>query len=152
MNLSIPNVTTQMKLVEQYFPTALFVFHHFRKFNLEFSLMLLLLFLRMEGLVLLNTYHTLLQTRWTPRILFSILRLLCIVSFFQFPKVVTDVSHRGVFRKQAVYHQFMGLFFCTFDIMLFWFTLACLADFPVSEEKKLSILCARTRQVVLFPQ
>ena len=80
-----------------------------------------------------GTYHTLLQTRRNPGILLGILRLLSLVlvSFFQFTKVVPDVSHRGVFGKQAVHHQFVGCFLYTLDIMFLWFAFAGLADFSV---------------------
>lgn len=87
-----------------------------------------------------GTYHALLEARWNPGILFGILGLLSLVfvSFFQFAEVVTDVSNRGVFREQAVYHQLMGLFFNTLDVMFLGFTLACFADFPVSQQNSKS--------------
>jgi len=43
------------------------------------------------------------------------------------------VPNRGVFREQTVYHKTMGLLFHTLDIMFLRFTLACFADFSVSE-------------------
>ena len=46
------------------------------------------------GLSKLDTYHTLLQTRWGPSELFSILGTLCVVGFFQLAEVVANVSHR----------------------------------------------------------
>ena len=84
---------------------------------------------------MLDTYHTLLQSGGSPSKLPGILRPLSIICFFQFTEVVPNVSHRGIFGEQTVYHQFVGLFFCTLDIMFLWFTLASLADFPEKEKK-----------------
>ena len=86
---------------------------------------------------ILNTYHTLLQSGGSPCKLPGILRPLSIICFFQFAEVVPNVSYRGVFGEQTVHHQFVGLFFCTLDIMFLWFTLASLADFPVKKKKHL---------------
>ena len=72
-----------------------------------------------------------LQAKWTPGKLLGIFRPRHVTSGFQFVKVITDLSNRGIFGEQtADYVVEICFFFCCFDVVFLWFTFTCLAYFP----------------------